>query len=264
MVGLSPIVEATWAASFLAQIALCVLLFTRGHFRAIPAFTLYVACNLLQAVLLLLIYRDVGFSASAAVFISWISQAVVLAVKGLVVVEICNGILRPYRGIWALAWRLLLGAALLVLLIAAIEAAFSFRVAALIAHRGLELAIAVALVGLLVLVRHYSIPAQPALKALAAGFCLYSCLVVIVNLVVEQWLVRLEPRLAGLETTWNEVLLVAFILMLGYWGAALWHPLPAGEAKPALLSDSEYREFSFEIHSSLRVLNDRLAEMLRG
>jgi hypothetical protein len=241
-----------------------MLLLIRGHFRALPAFTLYVGCNLLQAVLLLLIYRDVCFIASAAVFISWTSQAVVLVVKGLVVVELCNRILRPYRGIWALAWLLLLGAALLVLLIAAVEAVFSFPLAALIAHRGLELAIAVALVGLLVLVRHYSIPAQPALKTLATGFCLYSCLVVIVNLVVEQGLVRLEPRLAGLETTWNEVLLVAFILTLVYWGVALRHPLPAGEAKPALLSDSEYREFSFEIHSRLRVLNDRLAEMLRG
>lgn len=264
MVGISPIVEAIWAASFLVQFVLCLLLVIRGHFRALPAFTLYVACNLLQAVLLLLIYRDVGFIASAAIFVSWISQAVVLAVKGLVVVEICNRILRPYRGIWALAWRLLLGAALLVLLIAAAEAFFSPRLAALIAHRGLELAIAVALVGLLVLARHYSIPAHPVFKALAAGFCLYSCLVVIVNLVVEQWLVRLEPRLASLETTWNGVLLVAYILTLVYWSVALRHPLPASEAKPALLSDSEYREFSFEIHSSLRVLNDRLAEMLRG
>lgn len=264
MAGMSPVVEAIWAASVLAQFVVFVLLFARGHFRTLPAFTLYIGCNLLQAVLLLFLYSGVGFIAYAAVIISWISQAVVLAVKGLAVVEICNRILRPYRGIWALSWRLLLWAAVVVFLIAAVQAGSSFRLAALIAQRGLEFAIAVALVGLLALVRHYSIPAHPAFKALATGFCLYSCFVVILNLVTEQWLARLGPRFAGLETTWNEARLVAFILMLVYWGAALRHPLPAGEVKPALLSDLEYREFSFEIHAGLRVLNDRLAEILRS
>ncbi len=262
MGGMSPLVGAMWAVSFLAQLALGVLLFTRGYFRALPAFTLYVVCNLLQVVLLFFLYASLGFIASPAFTISWLSEAVVLIVKGLVVAELCHRILRPYTGIWALAWRLLLGAVAVVLLIAAIETGSNLHVAALITQRGLELAIAVALVGLLVVVRQYSIPAHRSFKALATGFCLYSCLVVIVNLVVEQWLVRLEPRLAALETAWNEVLLAAFIVTLVYWGVVLRHPLPTGEAKPPLLSDWEYREFSLEIHSRLAVLNDRLAEML--
>lgn len=256
MGSLPRLVEWLWALSVMAQILLFTLLCVRGHFRRFPAFTAYIVLNLCQAFFLVLVYLKVGFAWQTGGLIAWATQAAILGVKALVVGEVCRVVLRPYRGIWALTRWLLSGAAAAVVVYTAADAGQDLALAVLTVDRGLELAIAVALVSLLLLVRYYAIPIAHAPKAIAVGFCLYSCFVVLNRSVLERWLMAYDRY-------WNGLELPVFILIVLMWSAALRHPVPAREGEPVLLPPSVSNELSPHIDARLRMLSEKLTEMLR-
>lgn len=245
-----------WGISVLAQVFLFALLFLRGHFRKLSAFTGYITLDICQAGVLLALYRRVGFDVPAAEAAAWVSQAATTGAKALAVGEVCRRILRPYRGIWALGWRLLLGVASAVLFYAAISTHGNWTFAILYAQRGLELAIAVVLVFLFLLLHYYVVPVYPALKSIALGFCVYSCFVVLNNSILERWL---RPY----AILWNAADLLAFLAVVLIWIVALWRPLPSHDEDLSLLPADFYGEFSSEIHARLRKLNERLARLLK-
>ncbi len=256
MHDLPPFLGWLWALSVLAQVFLLALLFRRGHFRRLSAFTGYITLDICQAGVLLALYRRVGFDVPEAHAAAWVSQAATTGAKALAVGEVCRGILRPYRGIWALSWRLLLGASGAVLLYAGIATRGNWRFAILYAQRGLELAVAVVLVFLFLLIRYYVVPVYPSLKFIALGFCVYSCFVVLNNSILERWL---RPY----AILWNVVGLLVFLAVVLMWIRALWHPLPSHDEDLSLLPADFYAEFSSEIHARLRRLNERLIRLLK-
>lgn len=255
MSALPPFVAWLWAVSIVAQVFLFALLFLRGHFRRLSAFTGYVTLDICQAGVLLALYDRVGFGAPAAAA-AWVSQAATIGAKALAVGEVCRRILRPYRGIWALGWRLLLGVAGAVLFYAALATHGNWKFAILYAQRGLELAIAVALVVLLLLIRYYLVPVHPALKSIAMGFCVYSCFVVLNNSILEQWR---RPY----AVLWSAADLLVFLAVVLIWIRALWHPLPSRDGDLSLLPPGFYGEVCSEIHARLRKANERLAGLFK-
>ena len=256
MLSLPSFVGWLWALSIIAQILLFTLLCLCGHFRRLPAFTAYIILNLCQASLLILLYFRVGFAWQTGGLIAWATQGVTLGVKALAVAEVCRHMLRPYRGIWALSRWLLSGAVAAVVLYTVADAGDDLALAVLTVDRGLELAIAVALVSLLLLIRYYAIPVKHAPKAIAVGFCLYSCFVVLNRSILERWLIAYDRY-------WNGLELLIFILAVLVLAAALRHPLPASEEEPVLLPAPVSRALSPQIDARLRMLNEKLAEMLR-
>ena len=167
-------VRWVWELSVVAQIVVCAVLFLNGNFRKVPGFTAYVVSNICQAGLLFAIYGHFGLRSRMALASAWLSQLVTLLLRVLATSELLRIILKPYRGIWGLGWRLLglvFGA---VFCVALIHAGRNLSSAIVLADRGFHLAFGIALVACFLLVRYYLIPVHPVYKALLGGFCCYS------------------------------------------------------------------------------------------
>jgi len=135
-----------WGLATFLELILCVLVVRRGLHRRLPFFTGYLVLLIVCDALHWWIYHRWGYGSWAGWYFSRTAQGVMFAARGLVVVELCRVSLRAYRGIWALAWRLLCAIALLLLVSAAINAReHADHLASFVqaGERGLELAAAV-------------------------------------------------------------------------------------------------------------------------
>ena len=249
-----------WGISVVAQIIVFGLLFFRGHFRRIPAFTVYVASNILQAGVVLAIYYRFGYGSRTALVLSWSSQACILLLRILATMEVLYLVLGPYRGIWGLGWRVLAGTFGVLLLYAGIEAGRNVSWAIVLADRGSHLAFAAALVACLLLVRYYSIPVEPLYKVLLGCFCVYSCAAVLTNAVAYALSLR---GFANDEPVWQLTTITAYVGVQIAWAVAFWKAAPAEESKPALIKSSIYRQLSPQINERLYVLNEQLNQLWR-
>lgn len=232
---------------------LLVLLLVRRNYRACPAFFFYIFVNLILGLLAFLIYRRWSFTSATAWRIGWVLQGIVICARALAVAELCRLLLARYRGIWALAWRLLLACAALVLLNSVIAASHSWRLAVPTADRGLALSIATVIVVLLLFARYYQVEASPLVRSLAIGFCLYSCFSVLNDTILERLLYHYYMF-------WNLVGMLAFLLSLLVWIWAFRHTVSQARLGPPLLSSSMYQQMSPHINVRLRELNERLIE----
>src|SRR5260370_8601078 len=104
-----------WLTIFLNGGLLVSLLYRRNH-RVLPFFFAYVFFNLLQGFVLFGSYRIWGFNSPLSNRIAWGTQGLVIISRALAVAEMCRRVLGKYRGIWALAWRMLVATAAVVLL----------------------------------------------------------------------------------------------------------------------------------------------------
>ncbi len=252
--------QALWGVGTLIEVVLCVLIVRRGLYRRLPFFSGYLALILACGALNRWAYHKWGYSSWTAWYFAWITQGVALLARGLAVAELCWSSLRAYRGIWALAWRLLLGIAVLLLLSATVDARGSTRWIVgfmLTAERGLELAAAVILLSLLLISGYYRIRLEPAQRMIVLGLCFYSSVQVLNNSFVREWLTQYIPW-------WNGVHLVSFQVALVIWWLALRKPLPTVAPAPALLPQKVYDKFSPQVNYRLRVLNQRLLELLKS
>src|SRR5713226_2217069 len=104
---LGQVVQWTWGIGVVIQVIVLGLLLLRGHFRKLPMFTAYMAANLSQAALLYFAYSRFGFTSRPSQELAWLSEICTLTLKVLATMEVLRLVLRPYRGIWGLGWRLL-------------------------------------------------------------------------------------------------------------------------------------------------------------
>jgi hypothetical protein len=242
------------------EVVLLVLLIRNGWYLRVPIFTAYLAVVLACGVLRWGIYLSLGYSSWAGWYVAWITQAVLLLARSLVVVELCWNTLRPYQGIWALTWRLLLVITVLLAINAALDArgdAHWVVPFVLTAERGLELAVAVLLLSLLFITGYYGIPMQPPHRLIALGLCFYSTVQVLNDSLMRGWL----PQYIA---WWNGIHIVSFQVVLAVWCAALWKHMPATESSPHLLSEHAYQEMTSAVNFRLRMLNERLLEILKS
>lgn len=260
MTGLARSVQWLWALTVIVQMAVLGLLFFKGHFRRLPLFTAYVILNLCQAGFLFATYLRSGFHSHTTFLLAWASEAITLLARILATTELLRLVLRRYRGIWALGWRLLLLASVAVLTYAALDARGNMEWAMMLADRGFHLAFAIAVISFLLLVRYYSVPVHPVYKTILGGFCFYSCTVILTNTFSRTFFLR---KFAHYEAVWHAAMLLPYVAVLVVWALALRSSLPAVEEHPALLPTSVYNEVTPLVHARLRLLNDRLVEMLR-
>lgn len=243
-----------WAFSILAQICSLYFVVARRHFRPLPLFSFYLAINILQVAYLIYVYDRFGFTSREANRLYWISEPFTLAAQTLAASELLNRVLRQYRGIWGLVWRLVAAATLFVVgyALASADREPAWRV--MIANRGYHLTFAVALISCLLMVRVYSIPINPIYRVLLGGFCLYSCSVVAGDTFLQALFLSHYPHYGDL---WNYFELVVFAVIQVVWAVALRRRIPE-EEKTELLPSSFYDRLSPRINSRLRQLNDEL------
>jgi hypothetical protein len=252
-------VEIIWAAIFVVQLALCGILITFGHFRRLPFFTTYACLNVCQALFLYPIYRFYGDTSHVAYLAAWWSEAITLLARIFATVEILHLVLISYRGIWGLAWRMLAGTSVVVLLCVGVDSWGNPGQALMRADRGYHLVFAAALISCLALIRYYFIRVDHAYKVLLAGFCFYSCVMVLLNTVLYDFLYQHHSPYGSL---WQILALSPYLIVLLVWGAALVHPLPKMHEHQALPT-SIYGRISPEINLQLQAINRQLMNFFK-
>ncbi len=256
MIGLAPYLQVIWACAVLAQLTVLVLLFRGRYFLRLPLFASYVGLNICQQCFLFIVYRHFSFTSRTSLRLFWISEIVTLLARTLATIELLRRVLRLYRGIWALSWRLLAAASVGIFGYAAIDAGRDMPWAIVLADRGYHLAFAAALIGFLWLVRYYSISIEPVYKVLLGGFCFYSCALVFRNTVLQFLFLRGSP---SYQEVWNAMSMIPFLAANLAWAIALRDPALADERRPILLPGAVYGQISPEINLRLRLLNEQLS-----
>lgn len=245
-----------WELSVVAQIVVCAVLFLKGNFRRVPGFAAYVVSNICQAGLLFAIYSHFGFRSRMALVLAWLSQLVTLLLRVLAISELLRLILKPYRGIWGLGWRLLglvFGGGFCVALI---DSGRNLSSAIVLADRGFHFAFGVALVACFLLVRYYSLPVHPVYKALLGGFCCYSCAVSLTDTLGRTLFLRGNTNF---EIVWQLSTLIAFVAASSVWAVALFTPLPEpGQGVEFEQAKRLYLETSTQVNERLHSLNVQL------
>jgi len=259
MSSFPPQVLVLWACSALAQLIVVILLFSKGSFRKLPFFTVYVALNLCQAVFLVIVYSICGTSSETTKSLAWYSECVTLVAQALATTEILRLALRPYQGIWGLAWRALTCTSAFVVLMVALTTRGDWVTAKWFElNRGYHLTFAAAVIACLLLIRYYSIQVPAAYKMILGGFCLYSCTEILINTVLQS---LLKKAFYDYQPIWQSSTMLSFIVVLFVWVAALWKPLPVDARQATPPSDSIYQRLSPEINERLRELNEKLLRL---
>src|SRR5260370_1957130 len=133
--------ELMWGGNKVAGVAFLVLGAVRKNYRGYPAFTFYIFVNVAVAISLFFVYRLWGFSSTVSWRIGWATQGVTVCARAWAVIEICRRFLSRYPGIWALAQRVLLADAGVVLLYSGVAVPHEWNLALPTVDRALELAI---------------------------------------------------------------------------------------------------------------------------
>ncbi|HXN52710.1 MAG TPA: hypothetical protein VN943_12310 [Candidatus Acidoferrum sp.] len=248
--------EWLWAVTAIVQALLLCLLVARRYARSYPAFSVYIFMTLVQSGLLFVVIKRWGFSSSVSWRIGWATQSLVLGARGFAVAELCRHVLGRFRGIWVLARWILLTSGTTVLFYVLIAAYHQWRLVLNTAELGLELATAAVIVILLLFARYYDIVVDPPLRLLAIGLCVYSCVSVLNDTVLERWLSRYV-------SLWNACGMVAFLACLLLWSWAFRKSAPQRVADPLFLDRSAYLKIIPEMNWRLRLLNDQLIRFWR-
>jgi hypothetical protein len=226
-------VQYLWAASVLAQLFVCGVLVFRRHYRRLPFFTTYIVLNLCQAAFLKVVYLRFGDNSYEAFAAAWWSEGITLAARLCATAEVLHLVIQAYRGIWGLAWRLLAVTSLFVT-IGVVAFSAGDRYWALIeADRGYHLVFATALIACLLMIQHYRIFVDSVYKSLLVGFCLYSCLKILINAATPT---LMYLHYANFKTIWQFATLLPYPILLAFFALVLARPLPAIREQHATLN----------------------------
>jgi hypothetical protein len=249
-----------WAASAALQILIAALIISRRHYRTLPLFSSYILLNLCQAALLFPVYAHFGISSNVSFRVFWTSQAIIMVAQTLASTELLHRALSDYPGIWALAWRLVMLAVVIVVLYSWATADRASEWGLLSADRGYYLTFSVAMVSCLLLVRYYSISIDPVYKALLGGFCFYSCSFVVIDTLYKALSQLNYPAF----DVWNNSELIAFSVVLVAWAVALRHSVRVPALQASSASQPPYDQISPQLNARLRELNDVLRRFFRS
>jgi hypothetical protein len=252
MAGIVTLEKALWALSVLLKGVFFALLLYRKNHRVYPYLFAYALITLIQSIVLVTTYSVWGFDSPTARSVGWGVQGLVIAARALAVVEICRRVLARYRGIWALAWRMLIATAVFVLVYASAVARPNWQLAILSTDRGLELSIAVTIVILFLFVKYYEITVGATVHYLSIGLFLFSVFSVLNNTVLETWL-------QSYATLWNLLGTLAFVASLLLWIWAVRQKQPETPLEPELMTPAAYHALMPEINDRLKSLNEQLS-----
>ncbi len=240
-----------WGFTVSLKAVLVVLLLYRKNHRAFPFFFVYALLNFIQSAVLFESYRMWGFRSGVSMQIAWSAQGLVTFARALAVGEICHRILAKFRGIWGLAWRLLLAGAASISFYAWAVSRGRWPFAILNLDRGLELAMTTVIVLLFAFARYYEVGVEPDVRTAAIGFFLYSCFRVLNDTILEGWLHRYA-------TLWNLLGTLSFLASMLLWSWAFRRTQPATAFETERVPEDLYRTLAPEINARLRELNEQL------
>jgi len=250
-------VQCIWAGIILGQLSVLILLFVVRNSRKVPFFAAYIALNLCQGGFLVILASVPGIRFATYQNLAWASECVTLVAQALATTEILGITLRPYPGIWGLVWRALVATSALVVMI--VTLASHFRGAAWFQlNRGYHLTFASAVIACLLLVRYYAIQVPAAFKLILGGFCLNSCVEVLINTFIQ---VLFHKGYEVHQAVWQILTMLSFAVALVIWVVALRKPFPVDDRRIASLTDSAYRQLSPEVNERLRELNEKLLRL---
>lgn len=250
MAELAKSVQYVWALSVVCECILFVLMLFRKQYRVYPAFFSYLVVDTFQAVALFTVYKVWGFASSFAMHFGWATQAVVLCSRALAVAELCRNLLRQFKGIWALAWRLLILSAGSLVSYSVVKAGWKWDETVLRMNIGLEFTIIAVITLLFVFARYYEVVAARVLRTIGTGFFVLSTFKVVNDTI-------LQHRLAEYVYLWRLLGLLAFLVSLFLWFLALNRQETAPVAT-GLLPSEFYWSMMPAINERLRHLNEML------
>ncbi len=258
--ALSPIDYVLWVLSSLLQVVFFLLLVRARLYRRVPFFSFYILIVLLSDATVWWTYHVHGYTSSISFSLSWVLLALTLAARGMAVGELCHRVLNPFRGVWALAWRLLSGVTLLLVVYAGL-AAYSSRhdyVLTFIqtAEGGLELAAAVLLLLLLAIGHYYRIRLPAPERLLIVSLCAWSLVQVLNDVAWQVW--------ADDYFEWaKKIRMMSYQAAVLVWIYAVRRPVTA-ELPPPAMNAALYNRVAPEVNFRLQVLNDRLLEIFKA
>ncbi|MGD0909128.1 MAG: hypothetical protein ABSA96_16220, partial [Candidatus Acidiferrales bacterium] len=129
------------------------------------------------------IFWHFGFRSVTSYYADWVALAVSVLARSSCIVELCRDALRAYRGIWALAWRILGLLALSLCLHAALDARGQpnwIATYGLTLERDIAISSVVILIVLFLISDYYRIPLESLQKWIALGICFF-CVIEFVN-----------------------------------------------------------------------------------
>lgn len=252
-------VEFIWAWSVFVQLIVLTLLILKGNSRRVPFFTAYTVLNICQAGFLLMLYLVPGISSDAMISLAWASECITLLAQALATTEILGITLDPYPGIWGLGWRALASiSALVVIVVAMTSRGRSAGERLFELNRGYHLTFATAVIICLLLVRYYSVRVPAPYKMILGGFCLNSCVEVLIYTIIQA---LFHEGFAVHQAMWQFLTTLSFVAALVIWVVAVSKPFPADDRQVASLLGSEYQRLSPEINEHLRLLNEKLMRL---
>jgi hypothetical protein len=246
-----------WAVNTAAGVALLLLLAVRKNYLVYPAFTFYIFVNVAVATLLFIVYRLWGFTSAVSWRIGWATQGVTICARAWAVIEICRRFLSRYPGIWALAQRVLLACAWLVLFYSGVAVRHQWKLALPTVDRALELVIAAVIVVLFLFARYYGLRPESTDRSLALGLCLYSCFRVLNDTISDRYLYDYAK-------VWNLLGMLAFFASLVLWTWALRRSQRETVKEENLLPLGVYQSFAPQINRRLQLLNDQANKIFRS
>ena len=256
MDGVEPFTQGLWAVTAFVQILFLCVLIVRRNVSSYPAFTAYIFMTLAQTGLLFVAIKGWGFSSSVSWRIGWATQGLVPAARAFAVAELCRHTLARFRGVWVLARQVLLTSGVAVLCYGLAAANHQWRLVLNTAELGLDLAIAAVIVMLLLFARYYHVTVAPPLRWVAIGLCVYSCISVLNDAILERWLSSYVAR--------NVVGMTTFLACLLLWSWAFRKAVPqAAAADPQLLDHSVYLKIIPDVNRRLRALDEQLIQLCR-
>jgi hypothetical protein len=256
----SPILSnPRWAVGVVLDLTVTVLAVRNRLYRYLPWFTAYLISLATVELADYLVGAKAGIYSPQYFYAFWLSQALWIALRAVVVVELCHRIFAHYAGIWRLS-RLVLGALYaLLLLVAGIMAYLShgssLETFITTTVRGMELAIVATLVSAILFSRYYQLKIETVTAMITGGLIFYSGIQMINSEI-------LRSAMGSYFSFYSEIRTDSFAATMLIWMAAVWKPFVEAKA-PEMLNADVYAGVMPEMNVRLRRLNSRLSEILK-
>jgi hypothetical protein len=181
----------------------------------------------------------------------------VVIARGLTTAEICYRILGKFKGVWALAIRLLIACGGTVLISTLYFGSKSYQLAVITLDMSLEGSIATWIVGLLLFARYYDVAVEQENRMIGLGLGLFSCCNLLNDLLFERYV-------RAYLNSWNYVSSAAFIGILLLWTWVLRRPVTCAGPEPHLNSVQVYQLLIPQVNRKLSALNQQLSQFWRA
>src|SRR5262249_10734374 len=188
MAGIYQFEFILWCISLLLQVTVFIYLLASRKVRTYPGRSSHLGINIVQSLVLYVMYIQWGFNAPQTKRAAWISQIPVLSMRAYAIADVCRLLLNRYAGIWALAWRILSLLASGLVLGSILIAGRTWNGVIANLNISLEWTTVLLIVAMFLFARYYEIEPAPVVRKIALGFLLYSSFAVINDTILNHWL----------------------------------------------------------------------------